>query len=107
MGRTPRRRQARVLDQLGIDQGQAPGSHRPGHRPALRRPRRRITAGTCPTDATAQLVSGADYEAIQQKVRAKHGFMTTTSKLLNTVGATLKGKRIPFGDRGVVITLAG
>ena len=66
-----------------------------------------VTADTCPTDATAQLVTGADYEAIQQKVRAKYGLMATTSKLLNTVGATLKGKRIPFGDRGVVITLAG
>jgi hypothetical protein len=26
----------------------------------------RVTVGTCPTDATAHLVSGADYEAIQQ-----------------------------------------
>jgi PPOX class probable F420-dependent enzyme len=69
--------------------------------------RSRVTDGTSPTDATAQLVTGAEHEAIRRKVRAKYGFTTTTSKVLNTVGGTLKGKRIPYGDRGVVITLAG
>ena len=69
--------------------------------------RGRVTDGTSPTDATTQLVTGADYEAIQQKVRAKYGLMTTTSKLLDTVGGTLQGKGIPYGDRGVVTTLAG
>ena len=67
----------------------------------------RVTDGTSSTDATTQPVTGADYEAIQQKVRAKYGLMTTTSKLLDTVGGTLQGKRIPYGDRGVVASLAG
>ena len=69
--------------------------------------RGRVTDGTSPTDATTQPVTGADYEAIQQKVRAKYGFMTTTSKLLDTVGGTLQGKGIPYGDRGVATSLAG
>jgi hypothetical protein len=33
--------------------------------------------------------------------------MTTTSKLLDTVGGTLQGKRIPYGDRGVAASLSG
>ncbi len=63
--------------------------------------------GPSPTDASAQLVTGAQYEAIQQKARAKYGGMVPMSKVLNAIGATVKGKRNPYGDRGVVITPAG
>jgi hypothetical protein len=35
----------------------------------------------------------------------KYGFMTKITRLLNAIGGSLKGKRIPYADRGVVISL--
>ncbi len=66
--------------------------------------RGRVTAGSEPSDAVAHLVDGAGFEAIQAKVRAKYGFMTKLTKLLNSIGGTLKRNRVPYGDRGIVIT---
>jgi uncharacterized protein len=62
--------------------------------------------GTSATDATARLVAGAELDQIRAKVVAKYGLMTKFTKFLNTVGGTLKGKRIPYGDRAVVVSLA-
>jgi uncharacterized protein len=69
--------------------------------------RGKVRKGSGAVDATARLVTGADLDAIRQKVIAKYGFMTKITKTLATIGGTLKGKRIPYGDRGVVITPAG
>ncbi|MDP9075659.1 MAG: PPOX class F420-dependent oxidoreductase [Actinomycetota bacterium] len=68
--------------------------------------RGRVKAGTEPIEATARLVTGAELSAIHDKVVAKYGFMTKLTKLLATVGGIVKRKRIPYGDRGVVITPA-
>ena len=68
--------------------------------------RGRAKPGTEPVDATARLVTGAEFEEIRNRVVAKYGVMTKFTKLLATVFGTLRGKRIPYGDRGVVITLA-
>jgi PPOX class probable F420-dependent enzyme len=56
-------------------------------------------------EATAKLVDGAELEAIHQRVVAKYGVQTKVTKLLATIVGTVKGNRIPYGDRGVVITL--
>jgi hypothetical protein len=69
--------------------------------------RGRVKAGAPPLDATAKVVAGAEYEAIVEKVKAKYGVMTKFTHALNTIGGFFKGKRIPYGDRGVVVTLAG
>jgi PPOX class probable F420-dependent enzyme len=69
--------------------------------------RGRVKKGTSSVDATAQLVTGAELEGIRRKVIYKYGAMTKFTKLLAIIGGTLKGKRIPYGDRGVVVTLAG
>ena len=66
--------------------------------------RGRVKAGTSPTEATAVLVTGPQLEGIRTKIRAKYGFMCTLTKFFNKVGGILKRKRIPYGDRGVVIT---
>ena len=66
--------------------------------------RGRPAAGSSPVEATAVLVTGSELDVIRQKIVAKYGFMTKVTKLLNTVGGMLKRKRIPYGDRGVVIT---
>ena len=63
------------------------------------------TPGAPVVEATAELVTGPALDRIGEKVRAKYGFMTKVTKVLGTVGGMLKGKRIPYGDRGVVITL--
>lgn len=68
--------------------------------------RGRVREGTSPVAATAVLVDGPDLEPIRTAVVAKYGFMTKVTRALNTIGGTLKRKRIPYGDRGVVITLA-
>jgi PPOX class probable F420-dependent enzyme len=62
--------------------------------------------GTQPIDATARLVTGPEFDEIRAKVVAKYGFLTKLTKLLGTLGGIIKRKRIPYGDRGVVITPA-
>jgi PPOX class probable F420-dependent enzyme len=69
--------------------------------------RGRVKSGSQPVTGTAELVtSGADFDAIQRKVRAKYGVQVPISKFLNTVGHIGKGP-FPYGDVGVVITPAG
>ncbi|MEP7203969.1 MAG: PPOX class F420-dependent oxidoreductase [Ilumatobacteraceae bacterium] len=60
--------------------------------------------GTSPTSGTAVLVTGPQLEGIRSKIRAKYGFMCKITKFLNQVGGIIKRKRIPYGDRGVLIT---
>lgn len=69
--------------------------------------RGRVKAGSEPVEATARVVSGSELEAIREKVVAKYGFQTKVTKLLGTIGGIVKRKRIPYGDRGVVISLPG
>ena len=66
--------------------------------------RGRVIDGTDPTDGVAHLVDGTNLEAIRVKVVAEYGFMTKITKLLNFIGGVLKRNRVPYGDRGVVIT---
>jgi uncharacterized protein len=67
--------------------------------------RGRVKAGTTPTEATAELVTGPQLEGIRTKIIAKYGFMTKLTKIFAKVGGFIKRKQIPYGDRGVVITL--
>ena len=69
--------------------------------------RGKVKDGTSPVDATADVVTGAELDEIRTKVEAKYGFMTKVTKFLGTVGGIIKRNRIPYGDRGVVITLPG
>jgi PPOX class probable F420-dependent enzyme len=62
--------------------------------------------GTSPIEATARVVEGAEYEQVHAKVVAKYGVMTKFTKLLGTLGGIVKGKRIPYGDRAVVVSLS-
>jgi hypothetical protein len=69
--------------------------------------RGRVAAGTSAVAGTAELVTaGPEFEAIQQKVRAKYGFMVGMSRFFNTLGHIGKGP-FPYGDVGVVVTPAG
>ena len=61
--------------------------------------------GTEPVEATATLVAGAELETIRQAVVAKYGFTTKITKVLGTLIGTLRGKRVPYGDRGVIVQL--
>lgn len=67
--------------------------------------RGRVKADTNPIEGTARLVSGGELDAIRERVIAKYGFQTKLTKALGAIGGTLRGKRIPYGDRGVVIAL--
>ena len=66
--------------------------------------RGKAKSGTSPTEATAVVVEGSELAAIRSKVQAKYGFMTKITKLLGTIGGIVKRNRIPYGDRGVVVT---
>ena len=67
--------------------------------------RGRVKAGSRAAAGTVQLVtSGADFDAIQQRVRAKYGMQVPMSKFFNTLGHIGKGK-FPYGDVGVVVTV--
>ncbi len=66
--------------------------------------RGRVKAGTSPTEASATLVTGSELDGIRTKIKAKYGVMCTITKYLNMVGGIIKRKRIPYGDRGVLIT---
>ena len=63
-------------------------------------------AGTTAVEATAELVTGAALTEITQEIRAKYGLFTKVTKLLGLIGGIIKRNRIPYGDRGVVLTLA-
>jgi PPOX class probable F420-dependent enzyme len=66
----------------------------------------RVKAGSPPKEGTAELViSGADFDAIQSRIRAKYGVMVPVSRFFNTLGHLGKGK-FPYGDVGVVITIS-
>ncbi len=64
-----------------------------------------VKPGTDPVEATARLAAGEELDAIRQRVVAKYGFTTKITKLLGNLAGLLRGKRIPYGDRGVIVTL--
>lgn len=66
--------------------------------------RGRAKPGSAASDATARIVTGSEYEAIRERVVSKYGFQTKITKLLGTIAGIARGKRIPYGDIGVVIT---
>lgn len=66
--------------------------------------RGKVRAGTAPVGGIVELLtSGPQWDAVQGKVRAKYGFMVSMSRFMNTVGHL--GKKFPYGDVAVVITL--
>lgn len=68
--------------------------------------RGRARGGAPAVPGTVQLTtSGADFDAIQARVRAKYGFTVHITRFLNTLGHIGKGP-FPYGDVGVVVTLA-
>jgi PPOX class probable F420-dependent enzyme len=66
--------------------------------------RGRVKPGSAATGATARLVTGSEFEAIRTRVLAKYGAMTKITKALGTIAGIVRGKRIPYGDMGVVVT---
>lgn len=68
--------------------------------------RGKVKEGTSPTDATAKVVSGDDMNEIKAKVSEKYGFQTKITKVMGQLGGWIKRKPIPYGDCGVIVTLA-
>jgi PPOX class probable F420-dependent enzyme len=65
-----------------------------------------LKPGTSPEEATAWIVTGAEHEAIRQRVVAKYGFMTKVTKTLAKTVMLVRGKpSFPYGDRGVIVKL--
>ncbi|HEY1688401.1 MAG TPA: PPOX class F420-dependent oxidoreductase [Solirubrobacteraceae bacterium] len=66
--------------------------------------RGRVKAGSTASEGSARVVEGAELDHIRQLVIAKYGFMTKVTKTLGTLIGIARGKRIPYGDRGVIVT---
>ncbi len=49
------------------------------------------------------LVSGSELVEIREKIHDKYGFITKITELLNTIVGTVKRKRLPYADCGVVV----
>jgi len=69
--------------------------------------RGRVKGRDAPIQGTARVVTGPEYESITTKVRAKYGLMTSITRALGSVAGRVRGKRIPYGDCGVVVTPVG
>ena len=67
--------------------------------------RGQVAAGSVEVRATAAIVTGPEFDAIRAKVIAKCGFVTKITKFIGTLAGVAKGKRIPYGDIGVVVTV--
>lgn len=68
--------------------------------------RGRTADGSTIVEAAAELVaSGPVFDEVKRKIVAKYGFMTKVTKLLGRIAGVFKRKRIPYGDRCVIITL--
>jgi len=67
--------------------------------------RGRTKSGTAPIEASARIVRGAELEEISAAIKAKYGPMTAVAKFMGTVIGTLRGKRMPYGDVGVKISV--
>jgi PPOX class probable F420-dependent enzyme len=65
-----------------------------------------VKRGTVPVDASARLVTGGELDAIRRRVVSKYGFAPKVTKLFVTLGGLLRGKRIHYGDRGVIVSLS-
>jgi PPOX class probable F420-dependent enzyme len=66
----------------------------------------KVKAGSAVVEGTARVVRGDELEAIRAKVVAKYGFWTKITKVLAKIVNGLRGKRFPYADRGIVITLS-
>jgi len=65
--------------------------------------RGKVKTDTVLVRGTVELfTSGPDFDALQSKVRAKYGFMTSMTRFFNTVGHL--GRKFPYGDVAVVVT---
>jgi len=49
------------------------------------------------------LTSGAEFDEVQKKIRAKYGFQVPITRLFNTLGHLGRGK-FPYADTVVVVT---
>lgn len=67
--------------------------------------RGRPKAGTAPVEATAVLVSGAERDAVYEKIAAKYGVMLPVTRFLAKVAGFVKRTPQPYADRGVIVTL--
>jgi PPOX class probable F420-dependent enzyme len=68
--------------------------------------RGRPAPGTDPVAASARLVSGEELAAIRARADEKYGFATTLVRWVDLVRHGLRGRRVPYGDLGVVVTVA-
>jgi PPOX class probable F420-dependent enzyme len=64
-----------------------------------------VTEGSELHEGSARVVSGPELETVRSAIKAKYGVQTTITKLMFTVMTTVRGKRAPYADRAVIVTL--
>ena len=96
VGRRAGGRQARLLDLVGVGQGQAAEEQPEGHRAAVQRAAARSPrARRRPTARRSTATCGPEVDEIQPKIKAKYGVMVSITKLFNKIGAFVKRKSSP------------
>ncbi len=63
-----------------------------------------VKPGTKPSDALGRLVTGAELAAIRERLMAKYGVMVRVISLFERIARLVRGRQVPYADRGVVIT---
>jgi uncharacterized protein len=64
-----------------------------------------VTEGSEVLEGSARVVSGPELEAVREAVKAKYGFQAKISESMVTLGARLRGKRVSYADRAVIVKL--
>jgi PPOX class probable F420-dependent enzyme len=64
-----------------------------------------VTEGSERHEGSARVVSGPELETVRSAIKAKYGVQTKITKLMFTVMTTVRGKRMPYADCAVIVTL--
>ena len=63
-------------------------------------------AGSLEVEGTAEVVSGGpQFDEVKRMIKDKYGFLTNVTKFLAQVAGLVRRKRMPYGDRVVLVTI--
>jgi uncharacterized protein len=69
--------------------------------------RGKVTEGTTPTDATAEVLDGGPlFDDVKRKIVAKYGFQTKITRFIGTLMHKIRRKPFTYADRVIVVTPA-
>jgi uncharacterized protein len=64
-----------------------------------------VKAGSELLEGSARVVAGPELDSVRRGVIAKYGFQAKITKSMFKLTTAFRGKRIPYADRAVIVTL--